>query len=625
MAFASRGARGYSISVLRHVVRELLFSLAAVLAPAALGAQADGPVAYDFVDRFGLAEVRVAGESAHADNLRPGRDEQASALVIPTGTALAYYTKVGPGSTLVIDDVVPTGGKTPEAPPVLRVEIQAGDGAAPEALDVRPRQAGRVSVSLPVTAEQPARITLAAVADHGGAPPEGGVRLIRPALHGAIRSEAPSAPSGAVPPEARVERPHVIIYLIDTLRADHLGCYGYSKPTSPQIDAFANDATRFANAIAQSSWTRTSVASILTGQDPHSHGVHDTRQALPQEAVTLAEMMDANGYETAAFSTNAGIVPQLGFAQGFRSFEYLNQNPKSPQVYQYSDRLNERVFEWLGDRDKSRPFFLYLHATDPHTPYTPPSPYRERFAPGVPFERGLVHGQKSETIPGTARDELVALYDAEIANNDANFGALLDRLRALDLYDSTLVVLVADHGEEFYDHGGWFHGFTVYMEQLHVPLLVKFPRGWGAGRSIASIVRQVDILPTILDYLGKDVPPQVQGRSTLPLLLPGGDHADDVPAYASRISRQQEMDTVIIGKTKLIRNISGRTPELEVYDLAADPFEHHNLAGERPVTVGYMRSLLMAFANEQPHRLPQAQAVLNAAQKERLRALGYGD
>jgi hypothetical protein len=343
--------------------------------------------------------------------------------------------------------------------------------------------------------ERRIRVSLRSLSD--GVDPSLPLRLIEPRI---VTPPSPAeAPARSAAPRRSAGRPNIIVYLIDTLRADHLGAYGYARATSPSIDAFAARATLFANARAQTSWTRTSIASIFTGRRPHHHGVNDRDDALPETAVTLAELLRQQGYSTAGFTTNGNVVSALGFGQGFDIYQYLagrdeNGRPLGIRHPQRSDELNTRALTWLAERPRDQPFFLYLHAIDPHYPYTPPPSVRARLAAGVDPSLGtLAMLAKLVFLQHVASDEelsgIVQLYDAQIAFNDRSFGILCRKLKWQGLFDDALIVLLADHGEEFLDHGGWEHGRSLYDEMLRVPLVFKWPgQRKAAAESPAQLV-----------------------------------------------------------------------------------------------------------------------------------------
>jgi choline-sulfatase len=422
---------------------------------------------------------------------------------------------------------------------------------------------------------------------------------------------------------APTSRPNVIVYLVDTLRADHLGCYGAVTGASPHIDAFAAENALFAAAVAQSAWTRPAVTSLLTGLDPRRHGVEQRLHKVPEALDMLPEALQREGYQTAAFVTSAVVTAQFGFGQGFDLFRQRGKESIEP-TRPTSEWVHEQAVRWLGRRDRDRPFFLFLHSLDPHMPYTPPEPFRRRLAAHADPRAGAkdrVVALRDGALPASPgdEDELGALYDAEIAANDAAFGRLIASLRELDLYDDLLLVFVSDHGEEFLDHGGWEHGATLYQEQLHIPFLLRAPAGLGAGRVVTTAVRQVDLAPTVLDILGKQIPAGMDGRSLVPLLR--GASPPPVPAFASLDLDGRRIESVALDDRKLILTLAHDRlrPGLELYSLAADPAEGRNLAAEDPAAVRRLLPLL-----RRAKVAPEVEQVpLDAELERELRALGY--
>ncbi|MGH7287886.1 MAG: sulfatase, partial [Myxococcota bacterium] len=345
------------------------------------------------------------------------------------------------------------------------------------------------------------------------------------------------------------DSPSVILVSIDTLRADHLGCYGYSRPTSPRIDAFAASAVRFSEGYSGAPWTLPAHAQMLTGHDPYALGVIHKRSALPDGVPLLAEILASAGYETAAFvdSSKRGLVgAERGFARGFH--EYHHAPHRDGLAFEYDARVTMEVaLEWLRERrDRQKPFFLFLHTKSVHSvqggtpradertpPYDVPRGDRFRFVTdeqarlswsspelgaSTQYLSSLNEAYRSGerdpgAFPAERRDALVGLYDGAIRYTDEQFGALLDGLATLQLLDSTLVVLTADHGEEFLDHGRLLHE-QVYRELLHVPLIIRFP-GQHEGRVVAEDVSLADIVPTLVDWLGVSTSFGFAGRSLL--------------------------------------------------------------------------------------------------------------
>ncbi len=486
---------------------------------------------------------------------------------------------------------------------------------------------GPASAEIPGAEQSEIRLSLAAVGDgHSKPEEESGVVVMAPRV---VSHVVASTPSTSIEMEEgdeskELKRPNIVIYLIDALRADHLGCYGYDRPTSRRIDEFAEHAVVFERAQAQTSWTRASVASIFTGLMPQVHGANDDDDALSESLMTLAEYLRAGGYQTAGFLANGNAGPNVGFGQGFDIFR--NLGPVR------SEDLNQEVSRWLDEKEDQRPFFLWVHAVDPHAPYMPPEDLRARFCPDVvdrdmgSITRVLKLGRHSGQISSKVIEDMVALYDAEIASNDRSFGALLDDLETRGLRDDALIIVVADHGEEFYDHGGWTHGKTLFAEVLDIPLIIKYPLT-NEGARISQIVRHIDVLPTVLEVAGLGIPDEgIQGASLQVLMSLEGREKWVNQSMSSLEFRGRKGTSVLNGRWKVIRmedRYTGFFPML--FDKESDRREVHDLALEKPG----MLATMMASQHRLVTRLPDAvdAPVVDTSAKiemrEALEALGY--
>lgn len=557
----------------------------------------------------------------------PRADAAADELRLPFNTGLDYFARVPEGAALSLEGLSAWG----EAPdPRLDVHISTDESSEPL---TRSRIPSRWSAPEPVrlaepTAPQLVRLTIMARANTEGET-AGGLTLTAPRL---VAPRPPmsegEAPAARPAPFGGSPLPNVLIYLIDTLRADRLGVYGYDRETSPHLDALARDGIVFTNAQAQSSWTRTSVASLFTGLHPRSHNVNGRTDKLSPRALTLSTLLGASGYQTTGIITNGNVSKNFGFELGFDSYVHLREQ-RTREVHVLSDAVNARAVSWLDGRDPTRPFFLYLHTTDPHDPYTPRSPFRERFVPSarypdlVRLKTLFEHGVPADQVEDVSH-ELSALYDAEIAFNDEQFGILVEELKRRDLYDQTIIIVVSDHGEEFQDHGGWGHGITLYREQLAVPLIVKLPGQQRAGHVVDRPAQHVDLMPTLLALLGLPIPPEVQGTSLWPDMA---GHPPSSPGVSTAYLRLdgRALESLQREARKLIRHFTEHetSSRVELYDLAHDPTEQTNLAGDRPVLRGYLLAALRRWVSQQPSLLTAEEAVIDADLEERLRALGY--
>lgn len=594
-----------------------------------------------------LAEVRtVEGGGAVRQDARNGVRALGEDLFLPLDAQIDFFLRPPAGSVLEARSVRLRGLDRGWIEVSVRIE---GEGES--------RQVGRLegtsarSLELPSDGERAIRLRLSARSTSSQAPSQPGIEgagllLGRPAVtapdarEGRTGTAASRSLSGGKRPAEPAwgsrgtgARANVLIYMIDTLRADHLGCYGYGRPVSPAIDRFARDAVLFEDTVAQSPWTRSSVASLLTGLWPGTHGAEDRWDTLAPEALTLAEVLHRHGYRTGGVITNRSVARAFGFAQGFDTYRMLTPEDTSARVHELAV---EWLSRWREEQTEGgrRPFFLYLHTVDPHSPYDPPERFRERFAAAVPRDgtgqrewlRLLKDGELEVTE--TLTRHLVDLFDGEIAANDESFGRLTEWLAGEGLLEETVVVLVSDHGEEFHEHGQWEHGKTLYAESVQVPLIVRFPGPdvpHLRGRRVAVPVQHTDVFPTLLAYLGLPVPGAVEGRDLGPLLTDGvGAWADEALIF-SRV----DLDGCRAGSvtTGTWRLHDGRSPcsgeGVELYHRRRDPGEQRSLAERRPVTNGYLRSLLRARELLNEGALQPGEAEVDEETREQLRALGY--
>ncbi|HTY70882.1 MAG TPA: sulfatase-like hydrolase/transferase, partial [Actinomycetes bacterium] len=392
----------------------------------------------------------------------------------------------------------------------------------------------------------------------------------------------------------------------------------------------------FENAVSETSWTRPAVASLFTGVPPRAHGVNGRQDALPDEAVTLAEMLSALGYQTAGFTTNGNVAPLFGFGQGFGTYELLPGSLKAGLRAGLDEQgdgppsssMVSRLSAWFADRRATAPLFLYVHTVDPHSPYYPAPEWKARFAADVPDAaigslanlRRLLEDRSAAT-PSELRG-MLALYDAEVAEADEGFGQFLGELKRRRLYDGAAILLVADHGEEFWDHGSWQHGHTLYGELVRVPFVLKLPAGRQAGLRVRGAVQLADVLPTVLDLLGETVPKTVTGRSLLGRLNPA------TPAWAGTAYSFLDLDsrraeTAQADGFKLVRRPTEDGPARALFDVVHDPRERSDLLAQQPIRAGYLERLLDAAAARERPLWSRREAGSSPETEENLRALGY--
>lgn len=456
---------------------------------------------------------------------------------------------------------------------------------------------------------------------------------------------APGAPPPAPPPAtAPAGAPSIVLIAVDTLRADHLGAYGYAKARTPHIDRLAAEGILATQAFAQSSWTRPSFATIFTSLYPSSHGAIHKAHVLPDRVETLAEVLAAAGWYTAGFPNNVNVTRAFNFHQGFSEYTYLApefffwaseaatrltlynglrlvrqrflaRRVHPAHYYQPASVVTDVALRWLDGPGAQRPFFLYLHYMDPHDPY---------FV--HPFNGEGYARVANPTPPPQMADAYRDLYDGEIAYLDEHVGRLLDGLRARGLYDRTLILLVSDHGEEFQDHGGWWHGTTLYDEQIRVPFLVKPVAGGARGQVIDELVTTLDIMPTILAAIGVQGPAIMQGHA---LPLDGRPTPARESVFAEEDLEGNVLQALRTRSAKLITanpgNPRGLAPE-ELYDLTADPKETRNLAPSERTLLEEMRAALgRSYLTARAHAGAVSTTDVDSATKDRLRALGYLD
>jgi arylsulfatase A-like enzyme len=450
-------------------------------------------------------------------------------------------------------------------------------------------------------------------------------------------TKAFSTPPKGIPPGLE-DAPNVILIGVDTLRADRLSCYGYTASATPSLDALAADGVRYAAMTAQASWTKPSFATILTSLYPSSHRAIGKPHRLPEAVNTLAEVLAASGYHTGGIVDNVSISAAFGFDQGFADYIYLEPaylfaaDEAASQIalyqalrrvwamasggriyvqnfYQDATVVNRHAVDWLKANKGTR-FFLFLHYMDPHDPYFE-HPYD-----GRGYSRASNQNPDPALAPTFSR-----LYDGEVRYVDEQLGQLFAWLKAEGLYDQTLIVLTGDHGEEFQEHGGWWHGQTLYQELIAVPLIIKYPAGARAGTTVTDLARSLDIAPTILDVAGVPTPEAMMGRSLWSATEPppyvfseedfeGNDlHALRAPDYK-----------LILANADNPRGL----PAEELFDLAADPGEQSDLSAVQPDQAQSMRAALrqvLTFALERA--VASEVGSLDASLQQKLHDLGY--
>ncbi len=506
-------------------------------------------------------------------------------------------------------------------------------------------------VALDEWAGEPVEVLLAAESAEEGALAFWGSPVVRNRGAGSAAASA-DAPQG------------VIVVIADTLRRDHLETWGYDRTTAPTLARLAEEGVVFADALSQAVWTKVSVPSILTSLYPSTHGIVDFTHRLPAAATTLAELFRAAGYAT--FMTSA--IPFTGQLTNLhQGVEVLHESrsfepPSKDQFMKSAREFVGRTEAWI-EAHRDVPFLAILHVADPHSPYRPFAPYdalwtepgeaqwfrqaEDLVRPGLPPgpRRTFLAPSAAELArAGVDADRFVrheiGWYDGSIRAMDAELGRLLDRLEHLGLADRVVVAFLSDHGEEFLEHGGQFHGFNLYGPNTNVPLLLWGPRFLPRGVRIEPTVELVDLLPTLAELARIAPPERAQGASLLPLVRSGGEGPEierwrGRPAFSERAMRSagEELgetlpgSAIVEGRWKLIEfdPVPPGRARFELFDHDADPLDRHDLAREHPEVVERLADTLARWRSRvTARRLPAEDAgTVDADELARLRSLGY--
>lgn len=411
---------------------------------------------------------------------------------------------------------------------------------------------------------------------------------------------------------ATSDSPNIILITLDTVRADRMGFLGSQRGLTPNLDVLARQSVVFTRAYSQVPLTAPSHATILTGTYPQYHQVRDFQVPLGRDIPYAPEILRNRGYRTAAFIGSMVLDPGVGLAPGFdRGFDTydagFHQRLPGEDRYLSTERRGGEVVDhalaWLGVH-AGRPLFMWVHLYDAHDPYDPPEPFKTRYAD--------------------------APYDGEIAYVDSSVGKFIDQLRADGIYEDSVIAVMADHGESLGEHGEAFHGFFLYDETIHVPLMIKLPGEVSAGRRNETRVELVDVLPTILQAAHIAVPPEVQGESLLGLMKPPSDAtteaaspSQDRPAYA-----ETEYAHLAYGWSSLRALRSGKylyieAPRSELYDQSVDLHAQHDLSAAAPAVLSTLAGQLNAFLDKTSSVRKSPQVALDPEAEEKLAALGY--
>ena len=456
------------------------------------------------------------------------------------------------------------------------------------------------------------------------------------------------------PEIAQGERPDVFVILVDTLRRDHMSWFGYGRPTTPHLDALFDESLVCTQASTPSSWTIPSVASIFSGLYPSSHRVVTALHILPEETPTLAEHVRRYGYATAAFIGNGILAGGNGFAQGFQTFfpeeppfwcwhhrtalERIFRKLRRPGTASCGWKLNEEFIKWL-DATQGVPRFAFIHYMEPHSTYIPPRKHRDAVAPGVGpgpempprfadyrnqlGERDCHDWECLAEPPRLTPPELegmLANYDGEIHLVDHNVGAVLAALEQRGLLAESHILFCTDHGEEFGDHFGWFHGPSIYDEMIACPLAYRPPGGLAGGAIMERPVALLDALLTLCLQAGLAAPPLHQGIG-IPEILGTPPLERPVPVFSEL---PPTLYSLRLRQWKLIQRGPRDAPVWKLFDIAADPGERRDLALLEPDTLAYLKGYLEGIVADRTRAaLGEITATADPEMLRRLRDLGY--
>ena len=434
--------------------------------------------------------------------------------------------------------------------------------------------------------------------------------------------------------------PDILLISIDSLRSDHLGSYGYARDTSPNLDALARGGARFETALAPSPWTLPSHVTLLTGRHPAAHGVNNTDRKLAASIPTLAEELHAAGYATAAFVSGPYLRSAYAYDRGFDLYDQslAALSPGESRTGISSPDLVDNLLRWILQEKSTtprQPFFAFLHLWDVHYDFAPPPPWDSHFDPGYTgtHDGAAIEGLEPD-LPARDLEHIVALYDGEIRFTDEELGRLFSALKARGLFENTIIVVTADHGEEFFEHGRIGHAITLYDESLRVPLIVHHPRSIAAGRVLDGQVRLMDIAPTILGLAG--LPPgeigmpasaPIKSRDLSPWLR--GDlfagRFPELVAFPENRVWGKGRTAVRTASDKLIRE--NGIDYFEIFDLDRDPSEMSRRTGhddDLASTLWELLQLEKSFAEwRETEEVKAPRMQVTGRLRAQLEALGY--
>ena len=598
---------------------------------------------------FEIESVRLITAREHLGSVKSGAGWQGlkdifhEALVSRAPETLRFNLDVPPNARLDL-----ALGTMEDLPPTFKVTA-AAEGGEPQVLlehtVTTPNRWEWQSIDLAEFAGRKTSVSLSLVAEKPGTLGFWGTPTVR------TRSSTEQAgPRG------------VILIHADTLRPDHLGMYGHTRDTAPFLAKLAKEGVLFTQAYAQAGWTKVSTSSFMTSLYPTTHGVSVQADRLPASATTTAEVYRAAGYATVSFSSVAFTGLGTNLHQGYEELHERTSVDTGPQYTSKTAReFVDRAGDWIRNH-RDTPFFMYLHFFDPHPPFEPRRPWDATWADLTKREAHLQQREAMRKVIANpfmadramaTRDEMLKAgvdpatylaydkdwYDGSIRGLDAELARLFEQLRGLGLDRDVAVAFLADHGEEFQEHGRMWHGQSVYGELMHVPLVVRWPAGIKGGNVVDEPVELIDVAPTLLELSALGRPEAMQGQSLLPLLRPSAGASaawkrrpvimEKQPMGGNEHPEASQAFAIIDGNWKLIHNTirEADRPEYELFDVSKDPLDAKNVASEHPDVVQRLSKALdgwhtMATA---ARLKPDAETTkaLSAEELQRLRSLGY--
>jgi arylsulfatase A-like enzyme len=566
-----------------------------------------------------VAEFRKPNEFPVPENLRV-KGKLRKAMFCETGGSLSFFETISPDTMLEFGYYfVPSQSDRENELATFSVHITGTDETERKIFEKDVHQKTLQNVRIPLAFAKPGIYKLEFRLERNIAFGSAKTAWIEPRLH--TTSVIRKLPRANAALQKSLKDSNVVLIVLDAAAQKHFGCYGYKRDTTPVVDGLAAQGVQFLRAYTNAVYTLASTTTLLTGQVPQHHGILTHRNKLPGGAVTLPETMQRAGYETAVFLANGNASSSFGLTQGF---ETVREVFRDTEYTGRGEELTHAFSKWLEEHYTGK-FFVYLHYREPHDPFKPPEEWIRKFAnPSYRgkldqiFDQTRIHALSSELLEED-RDHVRNLYDANLAYADWQVGEVLKSLRSVGVEDRTIVIVTADHGEAFWEHGYLGHNGQLYEESTRIPLLVKFPGKVGIStRKLSFPVQSADLFASLIDLLAmSERGIHTNGTSFAPYLKGGNPAAPKIVIH----STSRFVTALLLDDYKYIRNEKGKD---ELYNLHKDPFEKENLIDREVVRAGYLRKvLLMELDSKKRTHQKTDTPQLDEAVRENLKALGY--